>query len=420
MNLVVRSDFIILIIISLILLYFLIVISLTRYYEKNFDNPMKERKLFLSINHYYRNFNNKEILDISFEDYKKELENSKSDLGRLADLMPDSEEIDDQLKEFESLLDFYWECKKDLTIYENEILELWQELYELIKKYEADYSVIIHNLHLLVRITRHAKLSQETRESLDDKLLNLLEVQYSKRIRKDFSKGLYFILTWYQFRIETYYKLMGIGTTERELYFLKDIWTVRERDLALLKIENSSIPIGFYYAVKHFYENLPERKDYDYKSFYKTVMVWIEEVLRREKRGKELSEVIINRKKLEKANKRGIYRLGESVLDYGTGYGERPERLIGYFVLVNLIFTFIFYPYDNSVIKLQGFNHGSSIFENIVDVLYFNFTTMISNVYGNISPQNSVAKLVVIIQQIFGFILTGSFVALFLRKIFRD
>ncbi|MEM9275013.1 MAG: ion channel, partial [Cyanobacteria bacterium P01_F01_bin.143] len=60
-----------------------------------------------------------------------------------------------------------------------------------------------------------------------------------------------------------------------------------------------------------------------------------------------------------------------------------------------------------------------SWWQKIIPIIYFNNTTMLTVGYGDIYPTDSLTKIVVLFQQTFGFAITGSFLTLLLRKLFR-
>ncbi|MDQ0971177.1 hypothetical protein QFZ31_001055 [Neobacillus niacini] len=102
-----------------------------------------------------------------------------------------------------------------------------------------------------------------------------------------------------------------------------------------------------------------------------------------------------------------------------TGFGEKPERLWYIYIILQIVFLFINFPFKWRPLEYKGLDSELGTFNKIVSTFYFNSTTMLTSVYGDISPMNSVTRLVVVLQQVLGFVISGSFIALFLRKIFR-
>jgi hypothetical protein len=98
-----------------------------------------------------------------------------------------------------------------------------------------------------------------------------------------------------------------------------------------------------------------------------------------------------------------------------TGYGEKPFYLFWVFITLNIGFCIIFYFGDLDFCKMESVRG----WEKIVTYLYFNNTTMLTIGYGDIYPVSIAAKIFTLILQLLGFIISTSFVALLLRRIFR-
>lgn len=79
------------------------------------------------------------------------------------------------------------------------------------------------------------------------------------------------------------------------------------------------------------------------------------------------------------------------------------------------------FPYDGTIFVLKGLSDAEnlSLLQKAVYTVYFNSTTLIASVYGDISPLTAESRLMVVIEQALGFTVWGSFVALTLRKWFR-
>lgn len=359
------------------------------------------------------------LKNLTFEEFVYYEKYEKSEIASLAYSFSE-EETDSMISCFSFKLDYYWFCKEDLRIYQREIIDLWNDYFRLIKNSdEIDH--LRNYLNQLCSLTINSGIEQEKRGNIDTQLLRMLEEHYAKLLREnDFYIAITKILEWYNYRTEYYYDIMTIGTTESELYLLEQIYNQYEKELEQLKNDSPPTFISYTGFVHYFYENLPKNTDRNYDRFYKYFMLNRIAVLRNIGEYGRMSESIYMFYKGQKKKlKRWRLFLGH-ILDFGTGYGEKPIRLLYIFLFFKLMFFFIFYPYPNTPIQLKGIDiENNSMFENIIDVIYFNSTTMLSNLYGNISPLNWEARLIVIFQQIIGFILSGSFIALFLRKLFR-
>lgn len=329
---------------------------------------------------------------------------------------------DDEISNFEFEMDYYWYCKDDLKKHQPKIFNLWKEYFRLFKIYhETEIDRLRTNLSQLGSLTFNAGIGKEARGDLDTKLLRLLENYYTFVLRnQSFIKSLSEILKWYNFRTEYYYKIMNIGTTETELYMLEYIYNNYEQELEKLRTDSPHVFLSYSGFVHHFYVNLPKYRDRNYDYFYRYIMRSRTAVFKHIGEYEEMSNNIFVYYKGQKRGKKGIKIVWDNILDYCTGYGEKPQRLLMVFFSLQVIFFFLLYPYPNSIVELSGLNPSNNTFENSIDILYFNTTTFVSNVYGNIVPVNWFAKLLVVIQQLLGFVVTGTLIALFLRKIFRD
>lgn len=106
-------------------------------------------------------------------------------------------------------------------------------------------------------------------------------------------------------------------------------------------------------------------------------------------------------------------------LDWYCGYGEHPFNILKMGFAINVVFLFIYFFNYRNLFQLNNIAYNDSKIKLFIDILYFNVTTIITVGYGDIYPLNSLTKILVMCQQILGFIFTTSFVTLFLRKLFR-
>ena len=72
------------------------------------------------------------------------------------------------------------------------------------------------------------------------------------------------------------------------------------------------------------------------------------------------------------------------------------------------------------MIKIKGiYNVNEDFIATIIAIIYFNITTMLTGAFGDMYAVNSLTRISVIIEEILGFGVIGSFITLTLRKIFR-
>ncbi|MGA2298692.1 MAG: potassium channel family protein, partial [FCB group bacterium] len=98
-----------------------------------------------------------------------------------------------------------------------------------------------------------------------------------------------------------------------------------------------------------------------------------------------------------------------------TGYGEKPQFLIIFYFFLLILFSSAY------LLPFFEFNYsnGATNISKFISFLYFSCTTMLTIGYGDITPKNELTMLIVMLQQIIGFLTAGSFIALYLRKLFR-
>jgi hypothetical protein len=97
------------------------------------------------------------------------------------------------------------------------------------------------------------------------------------------------------------------------------------------------------------------------------------------------------------------------------GFGENPSRLAYVFFLVSLFFSLLF---SLLPVHFNGLN-SELWWEKVFHFLYFCNTTMLTVGYGDIYPIDIGSRFLVIALQIFGFVISSSFVVLITRKILR-
>lgn len=97
-----------------------------------------------------------------------------------------------------------------------------------------------------------------------------------------------------------------------------------------------------------------------------------------------------------------------------VGYGEKPWLLLYIFFVTNFLFAFIF-----TIGKFNFKGISTEPLQKFVDFVYFNNTSMLTVGYGDIAPDSIPAKIGVIVLQILGFIISGSAIALLLKRILR-
>jgi hypothetical protein len=355
----------------------------------------------------YHRTPNSQCFGMTFEEYVNFETIQKNQIAAL--IYKESKDRDEILYNFKLKLRYNWDCFESLEHRQEELKLLWEELLNIytntpIKELQSD-------LLMLAEMTNESGINNQTKERLDNSLINFSQKKFSEELQaNDFDITLEDIVNWYYFRVD-YYKVIKIGTTETELHFLQRIVESNPREFERIKFELPFLFISFSHCIKWFYDRLPKIKDKNYNTFFRRIMLGKIYVYKNLGELELMSETIYNYYKSKKGN-----RSIKWALDYFTGFGEKPFRLIKLYLALHLFFCLImFLP----IFKLKGIEDNYSFFEKAVRIFYFNNTTFLTIGYGDISPDNIPTMLVAIIEQILGFIAAGAFVTLTLRKLFR-
>lgn len=354
---------------------------------------------------------------MSLEQYIKYETTEKSEIATLLYSIPDNEDY--AMKSFHFKIDYFWNCVDDLSEKGIEILDLWNEIYTILDQYETIEALSIY-LSTLASLTYEAGISFEKRSQLDNELTDLMYKKLNNNFKDgSFKVAILEVVKWFTYKANYYYAELRMGYAERELAYLEELYEVYEREFELLKSESPRSFMRYSNTVWHYYLNIPKRRDKNYDKFVNYILLSSVSVCRNTGDFDTMSEVIYLYNKGILKRSKGIKKLWWYLLDISCGFGEAPTRLLYIFLGTQFIFLVLNYPYKFSLLEFNGLVNTPDMGVNIVSTFYFNSTTMLTSVYGDISPSNSITRIVVVIEQTLGFVLTGSFIALFLRKVFR-
>jgi hypothetical protein len=318
-------------------------------------------------------------------------------------------------KEFDDKIQYLIEAVKDQSTMKKEILELWQICYRLIiAREEALHNFLDLNVYPLVSLTVEAKFAKEENDKIDNGLINAVEHHFNKMFG---SNSLPFIdkiseLNYWFRKHNQFLAGMGITNQVGTFKYIKSILEKYVSDFEGLKTISPITYVNFIEVLKAMYKSSPEDYKVQLKPYYSK---------------KCLEEIIV-------ARNAGLFDGYEELLkDYYTlklekqpfvnwcfdklaGYGEKPWKLVWLFFGVNLLCAVIFclgsFDFNLPVDQTQKW-------QKFFNFLYFNNTTMLTVGYGDIYPKGAGAKIIVGILQICGFAISGTAVALFLRRLLR-
>ncbi|PDY52285.1 ion channel [Bacillus toyonensis] len=355
----------------------------------------------------------------TFDEYVEYETKDKSKLASLAYSWQD-EFHDDDVQDFEFRVDYFWNCVENLKEVPQDIHNLWEKLFLHFDKFKYDSTLKLY-LGMLAALTAEAGFSERVKSQLDNKLTDLYYRKFNKELAKDgLNTVLNNITDWFIFKAESYYNDLKLGFAERELRYLQELYEKFEADFEKLKTELPRSFLKYFHCVSCYYENQPETTDYNYDAFYQHTLLGAIVVSKNTGNFTQASNLIYQYHKAIKQQTQGkIKRFGLNVLDYCTGFGEKPYRLIFIYLIMQFIFLAINFPYKFSPLEFKGLESNESFFSKLVATVYLNSSTMLTSVYGDISPLNELARLVIVIEQLLGFIVFASLVTLVLRKLFR-
>lgn len=316
-------------------------------------------------------------------------------------------------------IDHLLETVNDPSTKQKEILDLWNTCFQMLDAPIGGLSSFLDiYLHPLMSITAGAKFSYEQMKNLDDTLINGVEKYLDHLFMNDsdtipFIKKVNLVIQWHILHNKF---LVGVGLTNRVGTF-KYLQSLLENNIADFEALKAISPITFI--------NYVEVLKAMYKSSNKDYKVQLKGYYR-----KKCLEVIIV------ARNAGLYDGYDQLLrDYYTikledrpklnwcfdkliGYGERPWKLVWLFLGTNALFALAFsvLPFK---FHLPSHDANWCWLEQFFTYVMFNNTTMLTVGYGDMYPEGIGAKIVVALLQIVGFAISGTAIALFLRRLLR-
>lgn len=344
-----------------------------------------------------------ELIDVTFEEYlKKRYEGTFFDGSDLP------EDKNDLYTKYQYLID----TVTDFTQHKTEIKELWSLTIDKLKNEKFDFiSFNEGTIKFLVEMTARAGFTEQEVNIFDSNLHFAIldhiekELESSLNPSREISEIIYY-LTWHN----TYLALFKLGLPVSDFRFIDNIFNRYPTQLEIVKNQAPSIYVRFIELFKQRYKTEALSYNKHFIDLYQRL---------------SLEAIIVSKNFGFYSN---YYRLLEDYYSFKLadrkkinwafknliGYGERPWMLLYLFFSVNILFALIFST------GLFGFN--KEIIEwpdRFVSFFYFNNTSMLTVGYGDIYPTDVPAKLLVVLLQIIGFIISGSSIALLLRRILR-
>ena len=315
---------------------------------------------------------------------------------------------------------YYYDCFNDLTLQKENIKHLWDELLEA--NAQELTAELEDEIILLLRVSILAKLTQN---DLSEILLKVClgaikkfpenEVSNLELTLKDITK-------WYYLRANLE-EIVPVRYVEEDILFFKKLYRNNQSQFNIMKTTIPNSFLQFSACVYFLYSRLAIDRRYKYKDFFRQIMLDRISLLKNAGAFEELSEsIIIYQREMQKSITEKSKFLVSWMIGFFTGYGEKPFRLLMVLFVLYTFFTILFYPnpFGWGCFEIKGIGEpNQDFFDTIIAILYFNSTTMLTAAYGDMYALNSVTRIAVIIEQILGFLVIGSFISLVLRKMFR-
>lgn len=302
-------------------------------------------------------------------------------------------------------IDYYRKYPCKIVKYKDEIREITKQIIENVYNDDSRYYLFLDAMKLLQLISESKEyLIELDRQFYIKVYYNILEC------KDDFWEK---ILNFLRFR-KKYYDKINIEVWVSELKNLKKIFIRKRKELNEITAyyPHLFLELSNYYF--YYYERVACSKE-ECGYYGMNILLMCVTYCKNNNLMKEMSNYIYQLEKLRTSLvKSKKIRIKRYIFDIMCGYGEKPLRLLIVYFILAIIFTFIYslIPGISKISEMTGF-------DRIVSSLYFYNTTSLTIGYGDIQPLNSIAMIIVMLNQTLGFIIGGSFISLYLRKIFR-
>lgn len=348
---------------------------------------------------------------ISYEEYKKDYFNGRSLAKALKNEMTeerfllyyfmdcfaeDSDEVNENLyKEKERLVDLAIVLAENQSK-NNNISVIYDEFYFV--------------LSLLERIDYNASELDRMEVACHENIQDILSSLKQKKFEEYFYENLNNLNLFVKHTRKSNYKLDRL-----ELNYQSDIFYKNYKDVVHIGMDNPNSIVDWFLLYKSIYNRRAAFDKYTYNNVYFTLLQMSIQKCKEMNRVECLSEYIIEREKFLTKKEKNIFKccFRKYVLGIILGYGERVENVVLSILIFGIIMSGVYMKIDVDGLPESGC-------ERIIASCYFFVTTSLTIGYGDIKPETSFSRIVVMINQIVGFFLSGSLVTLYLRKWFRE
>ena len=278
------------------------------------------------------------------------------------------------------------------------------------------------NIKLLLKVSVLANFTQEDLSKiLLGVCLNALK-KFPEREVVNLESTLKDIFKWYDFRANIE-KIVPVYYVEADVLQMMNLYYCNQAKYSAVKSETPITFLHFTACIHYLYSRLAVDRRYQYRDFFRQIMLERISVLKNMGAFDEMSEsIVLYHEEIQKSISDKSKFLVSWVMGFFTGYGEKPSRLLWVLLGLLISFTILYYPnpFGWGYFGIKGVGEpGQDFIDILIAILYFNSTTMLTAAYGDMYALNSATRIAVVLEQILGFVVIGSLISLILRKMFR-
>lgn len=340
--------------------------------------------------------------------------------------------VDKNFIKFDNRIQYLFDCCEDISEYKGYVLKLWRLAFKTISA-NSDYLQIENQITLyfspLVSLTGEAGFENDKNSAIFTRLENFMKDQISELFNSDQDILLIAqkLKSWYLHYFK-FLRYLELKPNAGELSFVMNLYNRYIDKFESLKSISPIIYLDCIKIIKEVYKQSEPSATIEFNDYYR--IRCLDEIVVRKNNGIYDSF----KQSLSDYYSVKLNRFANWAYKFFLGYGENPIGLIVLFFSINLFFAFIFTIGNfcfhmpetyNSICTIGKYTVlESSIVKNsfwptFVNFIFFNNTTMFTVGYGDIYPVGIGAKILVMILQVLGYLISGTAIALILKRILR-
>lgn len=207
------------------------------------------------------------------------------------------------------------------------------------------------------------------------------------------------------------------GSNLRDADFSEDT-KLHNVNLFKCKIENSNLKFAFNQIDdKVIQERNSEKNYFEAKEVYRTLKNYFRQESIYDISGKYYYKEKLMEAKCNWKDKKYFKWISNMFLNLVAGYGERPLRVLIWWVGIILGYSFIYYFYNGIYIRMA--NNINSYNPKFLEALYFSIVTFTTLGFGDFAPKPGFFQLFASFEALLGAIFMAMFIFVFARKMIR-